>query len=135
MGPQKTIVRLPALVDASRWIVSTVAFCSIGIFVLLGGRVLPVLIGGGSRTDASYDLPTVPLLLSIALIILAWRRSTELKSAARERAEADERAHDLAYKDDITGLFNRRFLAERIKAASIGQQHALICLIWITSKK
>jgi diguanylate cyclase (GGDEF)-like protein len=60
--------------------------------------------------------------------MLAWRRSTELKNAARARAEADERAHELAFKDDVTGLFNRRYLAERLKVVSNAQQHGLIML-------
>ena len=118
--------RLAAPVDASRWIVGIVATCSIAMFVALGSRVLPAALGVPGWSSGS--IPTTPFLLSIAIVALAWRRSVELRKAAHARTKAEQRAHQLAYKDDVTGLFNRRYLTEKLSEAVVKGRLTLLLL-------
>jgi diguanylate cyclase (GGDEF)-like protein len=122
------LLRLPAPVHASRWIVTTVAFCAIVLFALLGSEVVPAALRLESGRGSPIRGLTTPFLLTVALVLLAWRRSNELKKAASARAEAEARAYNFAYKDDVTGLFNRRFLVEKLKSSSAHQQHTLLLL-------
>ena len=48
--------------------------------------------------------------------------------AATLRAEAEDQIHQLAYKDHVTGLYNRRFLAERLKDSDAKKHHTLLLL-------
>jgi len=109
---------LPTPLGASRLIVNIVALCSIAIFAALASKVVPAALGLITVTEPR-EIPAVPLLLSVALIFLVWRRSIELQKAERDRSEAAKREHELAYKDDVTGLFNRRFLVERLSSANL----------------
>ncbi|MDQ2892281.1 MAG: EAL domain-containing protein [Pseudomonadota bacterium] len=111
--------------DRSRWIVGIVASCSIVIFAALGSKVIPAALG---ITPSENTFLTTPFLLSIALVILAWRRSAELKLASDARAEAEEQIRTLAYKDPGTGLYNRRFLADRLKESDSEHHHTLMLL-------
>ena len=107
---RKDLERLAAPLNASGWIVGIVAMGGIAMFTALGSRVLPAALGVPGWSAGS--VPTTPFLLSIAIVALAWRRSVELRKSAVDRIKAEKRAHHLAYKDDVTGLFNRRYLTE-----------------------
>ena len=111
--------------DASRWIVGMVASCSIIIFAGLGSKVLPAALG---ITSSQHPLAVTPFLLSIALVVLAWRRSTELNRAAHAQAEAEDQIHQLAYKDHVTGLYNRRYLAESLRDSDATDHHTLMLI-------
>lgn len=115
-------------IDASDMIVGIVSICSIAIFLILAIEVLPAALGLRPSQTNLREIPTVPLLLSIALILLAWRRSTESQEAKVERYKAAEREYRLAFKDDVTGLFNRRFLAERLGSADLETRYTLAIL-------
>jgi diguanylate cyclase (GGDEF)-like protein len=52
------------------------------------------------------------LLLNVALMLLGWRRYRALKLEVALRRDAEERASELATSDPLTGLLNRRALAE-----------------------
>lgn len=109
----------------SRWIVGIVASCSIVIFAALGSKALPAALG---ITSSQHPLAVTPFLLSIALVVLAWRRSAELHRAAQAQAEAEDQIHQLAYKDHVTGLYNRRFLAERLRDSDANERHTLMLI-------
>ena len=72
---------------------------------LLGGR------GGG--IDA---LLASAVLLNIALMLFGWRRYRDLSVEVVGRAAAEDRARLLASHDVLTGLLNRRALAEGLAA-------------------
>jgi len=65
---------------------------------------------------------TTALLLNIALMLFGWRRYRDLAREIVERREAEERARQLAARDPLTGLLNRRSLNE-VGAALIAQAH------------
>ena len=52
------------------------------------------------------------LLLNIALTLLGWRRYRALKAEVALHRAAEARARELAASDPLTGLLNRRVLAE-----------------------
>ena len=60
------------------------------------------------------------VLLNAALLLFGWRRSKALGQAVAACADAEKRAYDNAFCDHVTGLANRRLLAERIEQASHG---------------
>jgi hypothetical protein len=56
------------------------------------------------RPAARSIQPTFPpFLLNIALVLFAWRRSVQLKKTFAERDAAEERAYELAHRDEVTG--------------------------------
>src|SRR5690606_19775940 len=100
--------------DACWIITATVALFAIAVFTYSGSKILPLVVAGPSAARALASDEITGFLLNIALILFAWKRSVELKRASAERDAAVHRAHDLAYIDEVTGLFNRRYLRERI---------------------
>jgi diguanylate cyclase (GGDEF)-like protein len=111
--------------DARLWIASAVTICAAVVFVVLGSQVVPWAFG--LAPGPMMASPVTPFILSIALVLLAWRRAADLGKAARAQREADRRARELAYLDDVTGLYNRRFLLDSMNSRS-DRQLALILL-------
>ncbi len=97
-----------------RWLTGTVAMFAIAVFAYTGARILPLIAAGEHAASELRPHEITGFLLDIALIIFAWKRTTDLKQSFAERDAALSRAHDLAYIDEVTGLFNRRYLRERI---------------------
>lgn len=116
-----------AATDA-RWITATVALLAIASFAYSGSRLLPPMLTGGTA-DSARPEAVAGFLLNIALILFAWKRSLELKRAAAERDVALGRAHLLAYVDEVTGLFNRRYLREQIEGLQAGKEKGALLLI------
>jgi diguanylate cyclase (GGDEF)-like protein len=100
--------------DARWYITATVAMFAIAVFAYSGSKIAPLVVSANPERALASDELT-GFLLNIALILFAWKRSAELKRASAERDAAVHRAHDLAYIDEVTGLFNRRYLRERIE--------------------
>jgi diguanylate cyclase (GGDEF)-like protein len=72
-------------------------------------------------------------LLSLSMLVFAWRRFREQKRETRRRIKAEQQARALAMQDPLTGLPNRRQFHEALVAASIappraGGVHALLML-------
>jgi diguanylate cyclase (GGDEF)-like protein len=53
------------------------------------------------------------LTLNVALILVGWRRLADLQNEQEKRADAEHRAAHLASTDVVTGLANRKGLADR----------------------
>jgi diguanylate cyclase (GGDEF)-like protein len=98
--------------DARLWIASAVTLCAAFVFVVLGSEVVPWALG--IAPDPVMASPVTPFILSIALVLLAWRRAADLGKAARAQREADRRVREFAYLDEVSGLYNRRFLVDSI---------------------
>ncbi|WP_431358407.1 putative bifunctional diguanylate cyclase/phosphodiesterase [Sphingomonas echinoides] len=83
------------------------------LFVALGSaamsNALQHYLGRGEQIDQAL---VIALLLNIALILIGWRHNRLLLREVDVRAAAEERAHQLAAKDPLTGFLNRRSLAE-----------------------
>ncbi len=57
------------------------------------------------------------MMSSISLLTYAVRRGLELKREVKFRIAAEARAHELAYHDPLTGLYNRRALSAELTRA------------------
>lgn len=102
---------------------------AIAVFTYSGSKILPLIVAGPSAERALASDEITGFLLNIALILFAWKRSVELKRTSAERDAALNKAHDLAYIDEVTGLFNRRYLRERIAELQSGGGRAGLFLL------
>ena len=118
------------LSGAANLISASVALAAVGMFAFTGSTVVPNALGFGAQGAAVDRMQVVSLLLNVALILFAWRRCIDLKQSTAARELAETRAYDFAYLDHTTGLFNRRYIAERLDAicASADQRAALLLL-------
>ena len=98
-----------------------VALLAIAVFVMTGSQILPTLLTPGQAADSLPRAQVTAFLLNIALVLFAWRRSAQLRHVSLQRDEAEERAHQLAYFDDVTGIHNRRWLNGLIAELVAGQ--------------
>ena len=107
---------------------------SILLFVGIGSSVLSASLrhyfAGGESTDQTL---VIALLLNVALILFGWRRHRELAHEVSVRAASEERAHQLASKDPLTGFLNRRSLGEEgaamfVRAQRRGKAMAMMML-------
>src|SRR6185503_3810371 len=124
LAPRIEIASVGAL-DSRRWIASAVTLCAAFVFVVLGSQVVPWALG--IAPGPMMASPVTPFILSIALVLLAWRRAADLGKAARAQREADRRVFELACLDHLTGLYNRRFLLNSINSKN-DRRLALILL-------
>ena len=60
------------------------------------------------------DIVAVVFMLSIALMIFAWRRVRELAGEIKARRAAEDIARKMARHDPLTGLPNRRYFNEKL---------------------
>jgi len=113
---EDTIQGLGGTSKRSRWVTNAVVGIAALMFVLMGGQVVPQALGLLGPGRAISPGLHVAFVLNVALLLFAWRRSADLRRASEAREVAERRAQELACKDDTTGLFNRKFLIERMNA-------------------
>src|SRR6187402_2168872 len=89
---------------------TAIAFAAIGAFVFGGSELAPHL-ATLSVANANPNLVGA-FILNIALILFAWRRSTDLRLAILGQKKAEDRSYVLAYRDEVTNLYNRRYFTE-----------------------
>src|SRR3569623_358073 len=107
--------RSSAVELASSHLITTCAtFAAIATFVGIGSEILPGSLGLAPTTLADHAGLVTAFILNIAVIIFGWRRSRDLTAALSANAEAEQRAHESAYSDHVTGLANRRMLVRRL---------------------
>lgn len=114
--------------EASRWILMAVVLCAISMVAVLSLDAIPATILWILGSEEQPNPSTAPFLLGVALVALAWRRSLELRRALLERSRFEERVHELAYRDEVTGLLNRRGLMKRLAAGDPNEQQTLLLL-------
>src|SRR6478735_756217 len=95
---------------------SAIAFAAIGAFVFGGSELAPHM-AALSMNEADPNLVGA-FILNIALILFAWRRSIDLRQAVERQEKAERRSYELAYKDEVTNLFNRRYFTEYLDSLS-----------------
>jgi diguanylate cyclase (GGDEF)-like protein len=94
----------------TRWITATVALFAMAVFVVSGAQVGPYLVSAfGDGAALPRELATA-FVLNVALLLLAWRRSVQLKASFAQQRAAEMKIRHLAYHDEVTGLHNRRHL-------------------------
>lgn len=67
----------------------------------------------GSNLGEGVRFTMVMLTLNVALILVGWRRLADLQHEQEKRADAERRAAHIASSDVVTGLANRKGLADR----------------------
>jgi diguanylate cyclase (GGDEF)-like protein len=82
---------------------------ALALFVGLAGRVI-------AGSPANNGTLLTALFLNVALILLAWRKHSDLLAEVHSRSEAEARAALLAARDPLTGLLNRHTFAEETGA-------------------
>ncbi len=92
--------------------------------VVLVAAVLMLIVNGtaffnrameqvGSQLGEGVRFTMVILTLNVALILVGWRRLADLQHEQEKRVDAEHRAAHIASSDIITGLANRKGLADR----------------------
>jgi diguanylate cyclase (GGDEF)-like protein len=106
---------------------TAIAFAAIGAFVFGGSELAPHL----ARLDVGGADPNLvgAFILNIALILFAWRRSVDLRLAILKQRSAEKRSYDLAYKCEVTHLYNRRYLTEHLDSLSVEDDTQLTLLL------
>jgi diguanylate cyclase (GGDEF)-like protein len=120
---------LDELPPETPWIANTVAILAIIVFVISGAQTVPVALGLTTNDAAVENGLITAFLLNIALVLIAWRRSAQLRRTSAERDKARRQATTLAYVDDVTELCNRRYLNERLKHLTEDKEQALALLL------
>ena len=94
------------------------------VTVILVAAVLMLIVNGtaffnramqeaGSSLGEGVRFTMVILTLNVALILVGWRRLADLQHEQEKRADAERRAAHIASSDVVTGLANRKGLADR----------------------
>lgn len=84
------------------------------MFVGTAGTIVSEAIAALSGKGSGSDRMLVSaFLLNIALILFGWRRYRDLAAEIEVRTEAEERAHQLAITDPLTGCLNCRTLNDK----------------------
>lgn len=96
------------------WITTTVALLAIVVFAVSGSQIVPHIISSAKGGPAIQSHLLTGFLLNIALVLFAWRRSEQLRQSVAERVAAERRADNLAYRDEVTGLANRRHMNDAL---------------------
>ncbi|HSQ95022.1 MAG TPA: EAL domain-containing protein [Croceibacterium sp.] len=122
-------VTAPKSSSDTRWITRTVALFAIGVFTVSGSQILPALLTRGAGGGPIPREQIVAFLLNIALILFAWRRSAQLRQVSRQRDVAEQRAYQLAYFDEVTGIHNRRWFNELLDGIEIGKSPATALIL------
>lgn len=94
----------------TRWITATVALFAMAVFVVSGSQVVPHVVLAAEHGAAPPPELVTAFVLNIALLLLAWRRSVQLRHSFAQQRAAELKIRHLAYFDEVTGLHNRRHL-------------------------
>lgn len=112
-----------------------ITLAAIVLFVGTGGSVLSSIVRNhlGSDVAAADRSLVIALLLNVALILWGWRRHRDLSREVVVRAAAEDRAHQLASTDPLTGFLNRRSLAEEGAAMfhAAARRHRAMALLML----
>ena len=83
----------------------------------------------GSAGHSITHQTVTTFLLNIALILFAWRRSEQLRQVSTQCAAAEQRAYQLAYFDEVTGIHNRRWFNELLAGIEAGKSPATALIL------
>ena len=113
-------------------LVLSVLFGSVALFVWNGNTLFWNVIAG--RDDAfgtGVKVASVALTLNVALILFGWRRYVDLQHESEARGIEEQRAHQVAATDAVTGLLNRKGFADEVQTLGMtveGDGRAIVIL-------
>lgn len=110
--PHSTRLRRSALL--SHRLCTGIALGAIGLFTAIAANLVPILFYADLAEVEARGRLAVPLLLSSALILLAWRRALDARRLHDALEASRARELRLAYFDETTGLHNRRYLMKEV---------------------
>ena len=123
-----------ALRVRSHLLTGGIVIAALILFISNGSRALSAAVRtfSGIAVDVNQTI-AVALILNVALIMLGWRRYRDLEREVQFRTIAQQEAQHLARLDPLTGLLNRRAIAEDgdlllQKAGASGNPIAVIML-------
>ena len=127
MNPASTFKAARELAS-SQLITSCAALAALFLFVPTGERIVAAAIGGphGAAIDSQL---VMALMLNIAVILFAWRRSKDLQNALAANELAQHSAHENAFNDHVTGLANRRELMRVLGDATTAERSSKLLLL------
>jgi diguanylate cyclase (GGDEF)-like protein len=101
------------------------------LFVYTGSAFLTSIIKAVRGLGTLDHLLMTALCLNLALLLFCWRRCRDLTAELAESTVAEAKARTLASTDDLTGLLNRRSLAERTAAllARADRRHSVVLMM------
>lgn len=91
-------------------VANLVTLAAIGMFVLVASKALPLALGRVGTSASPVQIEVQALLLSLALIIMALVRVSDLRKRQEDLSEAKTEQYRLAYIDEASDLYNRRYL-------------------------
>jgi diguanylate cyclase (GGDEF)-like protein len=122
-------------------IAASITTAALLLFVVTASQTTGPAIEAMFATGGHVDkFAAVSLLLNVALILFVWKRQKEVRTATRQQAKADRRAHLLKTRDLHTELLNRRALRDRgseliARTEATGGNIALMVINLIRFKK
>jgi diguanylate cyclase (GGDEF)-like protein len=113
---------------SSHLITSCAALAALFLFIPTGQRIVAATLDGSVNSGIDRPL-AVALLLNVAVILFAWRRSKDLQIALAANELAQQAAHDNAFVDHVTGLANRRELMRVLGDPSLAKAKSKLLLL------
>ena len=95
-------------------LVTIILVAAVGMLIVNGSAFFNRAVEeAGSTLGEGLRFTMVMLTLNVALILVGWRRLADLQNEQEKRADAERRAAHIASSDVVTGLANRKGLADR----------------------
>jgi diguanylate cyclase (GGDEF)-like protein len=113
---------------SSQLITSCAALAALFLFMPTGERIVASAISGPHGPAIDRQL-IMALMLNIAVILFAWRRSKDLQNALAANELAQHSAHENAFNDHVTGLANRRELMRLLGDATSAERPSKLLLL------
>ena len=113
---------------SSHLITSCAALAALFVFVPNAQRIVAAALNGSVNRGTDSQL-AVAVLLNVAVILFAWRRSKDLREALAANELAQRSAHDNAFIDHVTSLANRRELMRALGDSDLGKAGSKLLLL------
>jgi diguanylate cyclase (GGDEF)-like protein len=113
---------------SSQLITSCAALAALFLFIPTGERIVAAAVSGPHGAAIDRQL-VMALMLNIAVILFAWRRSKDLQNALAANELARHSAHENAFNDHVTGIANRRELMRVLADATSAEGPSSLLLL------
>lgn len=105
-------LRLVAM-NGSQIMIGGITFAALILLIGTGSSSMRMVSDIAAGAASSQPVVATSLILNIALILLGWQRYRKLEEEVVFRRDSEALARQLAERDPLTGLYNRRAFHER----------------------